>query len=382
MTVYFSNKGEIDLDVIRTMGVSVKVGNNPIGFFGTGLKYAIATLLRTGHSVKLIVGGQPFQFLVRQKEIRGQPFDMVFMNDEQLAFTTDLGKNWKVWQAYRELHSNCLDEMGKISSHFEEADTVFCVSGPEINEVYADRHSIFLHGDPSWVVDGLEIHRGRSRYIFYRGVRVMDLPKKTEFTYNLITPCSLTEDRTLASPHDAFYKIGNRLPMIPDLEFHLSTLDPKKDVIETELDYGCCWEPSEEFLNAVESYKDHAELNKSARLSLKKARLKKSGRETITLSLNETMTVMEAINLLPPLFCYIKMEELNFVEFLGQGVEGMYEDGQIYIARSCIAKGVQWVASTIYEEWIHKQFGYEDKTRAMQQFLFDKIFQLLKEIKK
>jgi hypothetical protein len=48
--VVFENPGEIDAAAIRTFGVSVKEGENPIGFFGTGLKYAIAILLRTGHT--------------------------------------------------------------------------------------------------------------------------------------------------------------------------------------------------------------------------------------------------------------------------------------------------------------------------------------------
>ena len=54
MTVYFANAGLIDLDVIRIMGVSVKTKDNPIGYFGTGLKFALSTLLRSGHKVTLL----------------------------------------------------------------------------------------------------------------------------------------------------------------------------------------------------------------------------------------------------------------------------------------------------------------------------------------
>lgn len=51
----------------------------------------------------------------------------------------------------------------------------------------------------------------------------------------------------------------------------------------------------------------------------------------------------------------------------------------IYIPETCIAKGIQWVASTIYEEWIHKHRGFPDRSRGMQQYLFDKIFELVQE---
>lgn len=70
MTVYFANEGLIDLDVIRTMGVNIKTNDNPIGYFGTGLKFAIATLLRTGHSVNLHRGDVRFEFSARRENIR------------------------------------------------------------------------------------------------------------------------------------------------------------------------------------------------------------------------------------------------------------------------------------------------------------------------
>ena len=47
MTVSFITPGQIDLENVFTFGISAKESDNPIGFFGTGLKFAIATLLRT-----------------------------------------------------------------------------------------------------------------------------------------------------------------------------------------------------------------------------------------------------------------------------------------------------------------------------------------------
>ena len=92
MTIYFGNQGAMDLDVIRVMGVSVKVKDNPIGFFGTGLKFAICTLLRSGHKVKLIINGvEVYEFSVEDVTIRGETFQRIKMNDELLPFTTELG---------------------------------------------------------------------------------------------------------------------------------------------------------------------------------------------------------------------------------------------------------------------------------------------------
>ena len=76
MYVIFENPGEIDPLAIRTFGVSVKEGDNPIGFFGTGLKYALAILLRTGHQVSMQAGELTLAFGTkrsRHPQSAGQP---------------------------------------------------------------------------------------------------------------------------------------------------------------------------------------------------------------------------------------------------------------------------------------------------------------------
>lgn len=380
MTIYFSNNGLMDLDVIRTMGVSVKDTDNPIGYFGTGLKFAIATLLRTGHKVVLHQGQQNIEFTTRTKIIRNKEFQMVYMEDEQLAFTTDLGKNWTVWQAYRELHSNCLDEMGHVARLPKEGDTVWAISGDEIEKAFDNRHQIFLPTEPAWVVDGLEIHRGQSEHLYYRGVRVADLPKPSRFTLNYTMPMVLTEDRTLASMYDANYKAGCRLPKVADPEFCRKVIDPDWDGFESGMDFSDCYDPSEEMLDAIEAIKDHAKLSGNTKNLLKNKRKEVVTREAATLSAAEIATLEEALLPLPKLNCNLELSEVKVVEFLGQNVEGMVEDGEIYIARACLAKGTEWLSSTLYEEWIHKTTGYADKSLGLQQFLFDKIFQLVKEL--
>ena len=385
MPLYFSNSGHIELDVIRTMGVSVKETNNPIGFFGTGLKYAIATLLRTGHIISLRTNGETIQFRTKPKEIRGQKFNMIYMDDEQLGFTTDLGKNWQVWQAYRELYSNCLDEGGVISSTLVENDTVFTVMpgrvfGPNevsIMDVHAQRNKIFLHGDPWIITEGLEIHRGKSSYIFYRGVRVHELLKPTRFTYNLTCPMKLTEDRTLASVWDMHFKLSARIPRVADPEFCNKVVDPSGDWYEQDLDYTDSYEQSDEFLDALEKYREHAQLKQSSK-NLLKSKRQVTDHVTFVLTPEQEKTVREACDMLRLLNCYVRPEELTFVEHLGPGVLAQAADGQMRITRQCIANGRDFTAITIYEEWIHDKMGYKDETRGMQQFLFDKILELLR----
>jgi hypothetical protein len=59
---FLTNAGLIPMEAVTTMGVSAKEGENPIGFFGTGLKYAIASLLRTSHKITIWRGLDRYDF--------------------------------------------------------------------------------------------------------------------------------------------------------------------------------------------------------------------------------------------------------------------------------------------------------------------------------
>lgn len=377
MAIYFSNAGTIDLDTIRTMGVSVKDNDNPIGFFGTGLKYAIATLLRTGHIVSLYTNGETIQFRTRPKEIRGKSFDMIYMGDEQLGFTTDLGKTWEVWQAYRELYSNAMDEHGQVGGVFKENDTVFTVEGPEIADVHAQRGKIFLQNEPWIIGDGVEVHRGKSSYVYYRGVRVHKLIKPTRFTYNLTCHMQLTEDRTLASQYDMNYKLGTRLPRITDPAFCTKIVDPDWDGHEASCDFSDCHDPSEEFLDALEKHRANARMKDRNKDMLHRHR-KITNWDQFELDREQSYTVNEACAMLRTLNCLVSPSDFTFVENLGPGIYAQAKDGKMLITRQTIANGRDFLAITMYEEWIHDTMGYPDESRGMQQFLFDKILELVK----
>ena len=115
--------GLIDSRAFTTFGINAKPStNSPIGYFGTGLKYAIAVLVREGLKVTVWIGTEPHEFYCEPSNFRGKDFSLIRMRRQRgvtrkwmatdLPFTTELGKNWKLWMALRELHSNTLDENG------------------------------------------------------------------------------------------------------------------------------------------------------------------------------------------------------------------------------------------------------------------------------
>ena len=263
--IVFENRGEIDPVAMTTFGVSVKVGDNPIGFFGTGFKYAVAVLLRTGHRITVYSGEDAFRFSTRRADVRGKDFEFVdvSINDGQqtpVGFTTELGKTWEPWMAYRELYCNARDEGGEVyevaradqASDPRRETTLILVDGPEIGEVHRERALYFLEGEPDVTCDEVGIYRRPSSVLFYRGVRILRLPRPATFTYNLLGRISLTEDRTMAHPFMAEWYLTRALTQCDDASILEAALVATRDSLEREFDYrNCGVTPKESFLATV-----------------------------------------------------------------------------------------------------------------------------------
>lgn len=263
--IVFENRGEIDPVAMTTFGVSVKVGDNPIGFFGTGFKYAVAVLLRTGHHITVHSGEDAFRFSTRRADVRGKDFEFVDVSVNEgsqtpVGFTTELGKTWELWMAYRELYCNARDEGGEVyevaradqASDPRRDTTLILVNGPEIGEVHRERALYFLEGEPDVTCDEVGIYRRPSSVLFYRGVRILRLPRPATFTYNLLGRISLTEDRTMAHPFMAEWYLTRALTQCDDASILEEAIVATRDSLEREFDYRSCGvTPKEPFLAAV-----------------------------------------------------------------------------------------------------------------------------------
>ena len=218
--IILKNQGEIDIRAIKTMGVNVKRCDSPIGYFGTGLKYAISVFLREGIDFQLFIGENRYEFHTESCDIGGKEFAMCHMRGPhdsiELPFTTDQGRNWELWQAYREIHSNCLDEGGEIfnaqSARGEAGYTTFCIED-------IDTHGIFLHQmdlPKLFSDDDIEIYEGESDCIYYNGIRAKVLNRPSMYTYNILRTCTLTEDRLICYGWQVEHAINESLVKMAD----------------------------------------------------------------------------------------------------------------------------------------------------------------------
>lgn len=258
MIVVHANPGEIDPRAFQVFGMNAKPNTeSPIGYFGTGLKYAIAVLVRHGIEPKLFIGRDEYVFYVAKTSFRDKSFQQVKMkkrsfgflswNYHTLPFTTELGKNWELWQAYRELHSNALDEGGGtnlLSKCFpERGETRFCIEDSRYQEVWNARDSIFLSDDQKAKVihqtRDVQVLRGASQFVYYRGLQIMKLRKPSQFTYNFLCSVDLTEDRTAKHPHWLEGQIAAAIQASEDKAFLKRTItNPPANSYERSMSFG------------------------------------------------------------------------------------------------------------------------------------------------
>lgn len=378
--IIFRNKGVIDPRSITTFGVSSKENSNAIGYFGTGLKYAIAILLREGCEIEIHTGGQKLEFGTMEQTVRVDEFTFVTMNGQPLAFTTELGKNWELWQAIREIWCNCLDEGGKAShdaEQFEAAsdETVIIVAGRKAMEVWADRDQIILSTDPLHSCGAVDIHPGQSRFLYYKGVRVMELSRPSLFTYNVTEHLQLTEDRTVLHQSIAKWRVGQGVSTLSDRSLIQQIVTAGENHFEDQIDFDPT-SPSEEFCGVVRvmALQNCRTLNRSA---VKAAKFNPDElldeKPIMQLSAVDEARMKKAVAFCNLLGFSVADYPIRICESLGEGVLGRAANEKIYLSKTVLMQGTKMVAGTLIEEFIHLRHGLRDESRGMQNFLFDAL---------
>jgi hypothetical protein len=283
----------LDLKSIDTFGLNVKPNtSNPIGYFGTGLKYAIAVLVRAGMKITIYVGQRQYEFYLKPDDFRGKEFNFVMMRQRSswlsrwtsraLPFTTQFGKNWELWQAFRELESNTRDENGESfvldldvepdnhSLLAVEGRTDIVVEGDEFVSVYERMGEVFLPGGLS-IWDGnaqIQVIKQPSKALYYRGLKVMDLEKPSILTYNILADTQLTEDRTLKYTWQAKDSIAQYIACYckdGQIMNEVISADANK-YWEGTLDWEHVYTaPSDAFLNIIRKKKSRAQMTTLSR---------------------------------------------------------------------------------------------------------------------
>jgi len=284
--IVFKNKGEINIRAVTTLGVNVKDTDSPVGYFGTGLKYSIATLLRNDQEIVIYSGQEKITFKTLSENIRGKDFNLIEMRIEcgggvteieKLGFTTELGRNWTLEDAFRELWCNTHDEKSaevyEGTARQRKGETRIVVTGEEFAECYHNRGDIILDRDdePIEVAERAEVYDEANEGVYYRGIRVYKPNKKALFTYNLIRAIDLTEDRTARYSFQVHNAVVNTVVESDNRDFIKRIVTAGDDYWEHKLDFtdaSYSAKPTRQFIEVLSELKG-SKVNSTARDYLK-----------------------------------------------------------------------------------------------------------------
>lgn len=381
--IVFQNPGLIDLRATSIMGLNAKESKNPIGQFGTGLKYAIAVLLRNKCQISIWQGEKEFRFRTEKSSFRGKNFDIVWMDGsagaKELGYTLELGKHWEPWMAIRELESNVRDEGGKS---FANADfqlspdtTTIGISGPTAEVAYSQLSDIFISSMPLWANSYLEVHRATNpnqlQWLYYRGVRCQKSEKPSLFRYNFLTEKALTEDRTFRFSWDGTADLRH-LGQCTNEEVIRKVVQPDKSHLEWDIQYSE-HVVSDEFAEIVSVLSSRAQVS-----AWRAVRIAKGFAEFDEIEMDELQ-----LKMLERARTFIeKMGEKRIRQFsvfvcsdLGPNKLGvaLTTRQEIWLSLRVFEMGLKQLISCLYEEYIHLDRKLGDLDYEMQTFLFDTI---------
>jgi len=405
------NDGVLDVSSLILIGASTKRGDDSkIGFFGSGNKYAIATLIRAGVPFKIFAGEKEVVVSTEDVNFRGVEFKKILIDGQATSLTTDMGPQWEEWMAIREWVSNSIDEGGSKISKEEsemvgvEGKTRFYVGHTaKIKSIVNNWDSLFTYDRKGVAYESYDgkifehIDKKRELILFRKGIKVYDGDgKKSLYQYDL-DDFFINESRIISSASLASNKVGSFLGRVEDVSivknilrhcnssspYWEATIDWRWSVsrlssawIEEVKSKAIIVDSVADFFSDIQKSKPHYIVN----VSMASMLLRNIDGLTVY-GLNETgeVTAYKSVEVTPKID-YLLQESVNFlnntkynikypievVSFEKKNVLGMAHDGKILLSESVFNLGKKEIISAIIEENEHLNTGFSDCTRAFQ----------------
>lgn len=424
--IKIESQGIIDSRAFTLIGASTKRGDSSkIGFFGSGLKYSLAFLLRNDIDFKVFADYQEIIFSKTKQSFRDKFFDVINVNGKPSDLTTEMGMDWKHWFIVREIYCNAIDEGQSNISVVNEKEvvpvedkTVFYICIDEgFAEILQNWDSYFNENRKDLLFvdkDGSKIYNGGSHFITYRkGIRILDYTETLcLFNYDL-PDLQINESRMVMSEFDMKWNIKCVLQKTTDKTVISHVLNMVNECYEKQFS----WDTttifySKEWIDCVagrtlvpfESSGFWHDIIKERPLnylilpSTLVIGLKSQFNEDIKVigdfdgvNSNGLFKVVETLNkrqqfLLDSSFAFLSKcnIECNYpvkiVDFFTKRTLGQAKDGTVLLSIKLFDLGKKEIVSCILEEIAHLDTGLTDETREFQNYWISKYVSTLEEL--
>lgn len=390
----YENDGALDMRAFTVMGINAKPNSDsPIGYFGTGLKMAVAILARNNCDMR-VQDGRGNEYILRSNadNFRDKEFTMLSLFNVKteetltLPFTTELAKNWSMWMAMREFECNMRDEGGDFSIQNEVPlqtpgkVRIIILGDAYMNAVSTMRTQVFFdlatkhskieeYESDIATREPLQVVLNRpSGTLFYRGIAVYQLPEGRQFanTYNVQRTLDLTEDRTVK-----YTWVLNSL-----LEHVFATADNsfRNTIIgrNTAYEWGMYGDigdgnyTDEAKTHLKESFTSGKFIGNHIHARVMRWITQDEMKKSRTLNVSDTeMFEMAVNNLIDMGYSVDEFPVVQVQTLPGNGL-GQALEGKMYISAMNYEHGLECLMATILEEWTHIRYNYHDMTREMQ----------------
>lgn len=415
MFLSITNKGEMQQEAMTLLGASTKRGDDTkIGFFGSGLKYAMAMLIREGIEFHIFAGSKEVKVTTKPVQFRDKEFHRIYINGEATSMTTDMGVDWEPWFALREVLCNAIDEgahdidmlesvkgkkgyttfgiemSSKLNSVMEFWQKYFCEKRPDI--MLSLEGSQVFHGDDNELI------------VYRRGVRCYHERTKSLFHYNMQW-AKINESRVLASKWDFDRQLVRWIAKNATEDIARRVIDGWRGTYESGLDwdvddifFASCWldiiggrsimadEVTGYFMRDIEEgalVLPHSLVKGLKNFFKDKVRvIGMSDRygERVILPMDERKKSM-----LADVLAFLKKSGIDctatvhLAKFKKDYIHGEAHEGEIYIAEQTFENGKRYLALTIIEEMMHLKSGAGDGTRSFQNYIISQYLKKLED---
>jgi hypothetical protein len=255
MDVIFKNNGSLSLLDLTTMGDSSKRGDDTkIGRYDSGLKYALSILYRNGIEVLISTKDCFYTFSseIVKDTITNKVKELLVIHehiddkiiDHITAFSPNLGYDWKLWMAIRELFSNCIDENGIVLFGEDVSDnydiTITLKSNDLLDNIISNWNSFFINDIPLYQDNNIKIYKNltNSLKLYKNGILIYEKDTKSKYNYDYKL-ASIDEMRVLNDYSDFKSSIEYSIQHCTSKEFIKTFIEETNDdnLLESNLNY-------------------------------------------------------------------------------------------------------------------------------------------------
>lgn len=413
-----ANDGMIELAALHLIGASTKVGDeSKIGQFGSGNKYGIAFLVRNDMAPVIMSGTEEIKISTERQYFRDQAFDILCFNGQQTSITTQMGKDWVLWQALREIICNAMDEggfnvslttkvvaeEGVTAFHIPFTDQVMEFYGNWEHYFYSDYRVMEVLGEHKNVVLSKSSVEAN---IYRRGVRCLDTSLKSANDYDL-TQVDIGEDRIASSRYQVTREIIRTMAMSSKRLSVSKFLDAlsNEDMIEGQDPLSSItikhhsvvfldelrkrkWIPHRD-ASRMRSTTSYMVVNNATYDTIEplledanKGPLDKATEkpyEEIEMTKLQSATLAAANDFMTR--CGIEVGyNVRCVRFSNALVMGAAHNNEILLSVDYMDRGIQELVNTIIEEYIHLKYKVRDETREFQHAVINELITYMKKV--